>query len=101
MQSALLSEGAGSVCGALVLSHYSLAWLCFIHLCEFGTLPARLFDPLNSSPARVVSLEPFLLPWRSRSDLHTPPECLVTLFQGQTLSMFLLVRFSDDHFVLK
>ncbi|XP_072519449.1 zinc finger C3H1 domain-containing protein isoform X2 [Salminus brasiliensis] len=90
LQSALMSEGEGSVSGGLTLAHRSLAWLCYIHLCEFGTLPSRLFDPANSNPSRIVSLEPFLLPWRSERDLSTPPDHLVSLFQDA------LSRCEDD-----
>ncbi|KAI4891814.1 hypothetical protein NFI96_028339 [Prochilodus magdalenae] len=81
LQRALLSEGKDSVPGGLTLSHRSLAWLCYIHLCEFGALPSRLFDPANSNPSRIVSLEHFLLPWNSEHDLNTPPDHLVSLFQ--------------------
>ncbi|XP_036423872.1 zinc finger C3H1 domain-containing protein isoform X1 [Colossoma macropomum] len=81
LQSALLSEGEGNVSGGLTLSHVSLAWLCYIHLCEFGALPSHLFDPANSNPSRIVSLEHFLLPWSSKQDLNTHPDHLVSLFQ--------------------
>ncbi|KAF5892701.1 zinc finger C3H1 domain-containing protein, partial [Clarias magur] len=81
LQRALLPEGEGSVSGRLTLRHRCLAWLSYIHLCEFGTLPARLYDPANSNPSRIVSLEHFLFPWSSSEDVHTSPERLITLFQ--------------------
>ncbi|XP_058253115.1 zinc finger C3H1 domain-containing protein isoform X1 [Hemibagrus wyckioides] len=79
LQDALMSEGV--VSSRLTLPHRCVAWLCYIHLCEFGTLPAHLFDPANSNPSRIVSLEHFLFPWKLSEDVHTPPERLVTLFQ--------------------
>lgn len=85
VQDALVSEGV--VSSRLTLPHRCVAWLCYIHLCEFGTLPAHLFDPANSNPSRIVSLEHFLFPWKSREDVHTPPERLVTLFQGEPPSI--------------
>lgn len=83
-QDALISEGERVVSGRLTLRHRCLAWLCYIHLCEFGTLPAHLYDPANSNPSRIVSLEHFLFPWSSSEDVHTPPERLISLFQGET-----------------
>ncbi|KAG9272105.1 zinc finger C3H1 domain-containing protein isoform X1 [Astyanax mexicanus] len=90
MQSALLSDGADSVSGALTLSHRCLAWLCYIHLCEFGMLPSQLFDPANSNPSRIANLKPFVLPWSSKHDLNTSPDHLVSLFQDA------LARCKDD-----
>ncbi|XP_053538287.1 zinc finger C3H1 domain-containing protein isoform X2 [Ictalurus punctatus] len=81
LQDALISEGERVVSGRLTLRHRCLAWLCYIHLCEFGTLPAHLYDPANSNPSRIVSLEHFLFPWSSSEDVHTPPERLISLFQ--------------------
>lgn len=78
-----MSEGENSVSGRLILHHRCLAWLSYIHLCEFGTLPAHLYDPTNSNPSRIVSLEHFLFPWSSSEDVHTPPERLIKLFKGK------------------
>ncbi|MCJ8734512.1 hypothetical protein PDJAM_G00236510 [Pangasius djambal] len=78
---ALMSEGESAVSGRLTLRHRCLAWLCHIHLCEFGTLPEHLYDPANSNPSRIVSLEHFLFPWNSSEDVRTPPERLITQFQ--------------------
>ncbi|MCI4380410.1 hypothetical protein PGIGA_G00239920 [Pangasianodon gigas] len=81
LQGALVSEGESAVSGRLTLRHRCLAWLCYIHLCEFRTLPAHLYDPANSNPSRIVSLEHFLFPWNSSEDVRTPPERLITQFQ--------------------
>ncbi|XP_060740866.1 zinc finger C3H1 domain-containing protein [Tachysurus vachellii] len=81
LQEALMSEGEHVVSSRLSLPHRCVAWLCYIHLCEFGTLPAHLYDPANSNPSRIVSLEHFLFPWKSSEDVHTHPERLITLFQ--------------------
>ncbi|KAF7707780.1 zinc finger C3H1 domain-containing protein isoform X2 [Silurus meridionalis] len=81
LQGALMIEGECRVSGHLTLSHLCLAWLSYIHLCEFGMLPAHLYDPANSNPSHIVSLETFLFPWRTSEDIKTPPERLITLFQ--------------------
>ncbi|XP_066505019.1 zinc finger C3H1 domain-containing protein isoform X3 [Hoplias malabaricus] len=80
LQKALVSVEDRSVSGALTLSHRSVAWLCYIHLCEFGFLPSCLYDPTSSNPSRIVSLEPFLLPWSSENPPNTPPDHLIGLF---------------------
>ncbi|XP_060784522.1 zinc finger C3H1 domain-containing protein [Neoarius graeffei] len=85
LQEVLVSDGKGAMSGRLTLRHRCLAWLSYIHLCEFGTLPAHLYDPANSNLSRIVSLEHFLFPWKSSEDVHTPPECLITLFQDALL----------------
>ncbi|XP_026883389.2 zinc finger C3H1 domain-containing protein, partial [Electrophorus electricus] len=80
LQSALMADGERSVSACLTLAHRCVAWLCYIHLCEFGVLPSHLYDPTNSNPSRIVSLEPFLLPWSSTHQLDTPPDRLLSLF---------------------
>ncbi|XP_070577980.1 zinc finger C3H1 domain-containing protein-like [Ptychodera flava] len=57
-----------------------LAWLSFIYLTQFHTLPPSLYDPMNSNPAKIVSKEPFILPWTEDSDLK--PEVLLGHFQN-------------------
>ncbi|XP_062856293.1 zinc finger C3H1 domain-containing protein [Trichomycterus rosablanca] len=81
LQSALVSEGERGVLGHLTLTHRSLAWLCYIHLCEFKKLPSELSDPANSNPSRMVRVESFLLPWSTSENLHTPSDRLISLFQ--------------------
>ncbi|KAJ8373483.1 hypothetical protein SKAU_G00040630 [Synaphobranchus kaupii] len=65
----------------LAVADRSLAWLSYIHLLEFGRLPASLFDPAQSRPSRVVSTDSFLLPWCSAQDVRTEPDTLVALFR--------------------
>ncbi|KAM9816489.1 zinc finger C3H1 domain-containing protein-like isoform X4 [Syngnathus typhle] len=75
-----LTHSPVGVAGSLVAPHRALAWLAYIHLKEFGRLPATLYDPSESGPTRLVSAEGFLLPWRSTADITTPHEQLVGLF---------------------
>lgn len=81
-QNALKSANDRSVSEHLTASDRALLWLSYIHLTEFDRLPAALYDPAESNPSRLVSRESFLLPWRSRQDLSTPPDILIALFQG-------------------
>ncbi|XP_061434936.1 zinc finger C3H1 domain-containing protein-like [Lethenteron reissneri] len=47
----------------------------------FGELPSALADPACSLPGALVRKEPFVLPWRWRGDLKTPPAALLVLLQ--------------------
>ncbi|XP_061631136.1 zinc finger C3H1 domain-containing protein isoform X2 [Phyllopteryx taeniolatus] len=79
-QDALKRVGPHGVGKRLRAGHRALAWLAYIHLKEFGRLPAALYDPLESGPSGLVSADRFLLPWRSVRDVRTPHEELVGLF---------------------
>ncbi|KAG9342224.1 hypothetical protein JZ751_016726 [Albula glossodonta] len=82
LQSALKSSNEEkSIADHLTVGDRSLAWLSYIHLTEFGCLPASLFDPACSGPSRIVCTDSFPLPWRSAQDLRTDPDMLVALFQ--------------------
>ncbi|XP_023682687.2 zinc finger C3H1 domain-containing protein isoform X1 [Paramormyrops kingsleyae] len=82
LQDALKPPGkALSLAQRLSPADRSLAWLCYIHLSEFGSLPASLFDPAEASPSRVVCKEAPVLPWRSAQDLSLAPDVLVALFE--------------------
>ncbi|XP_006825061.1 zinc finger C3H1 domain-containing protein-like, partial [Saccoglossus kowalevskii] len=56
-----------------------LAWLSFIYLTQFHTLPPSLYDPVNNNPGKIVNKEPFILPWTESSELN--PEVLLSHFQ--------------------
>ncbi|XP_054865361.1 zinc finger C3H1 domain-containing protein isoform X2 [Amphiprion ocellaris] len=81
LQNALKSAQDRSVADLLLPADRVLLWLSFIHLTEFDRLPANLFDPAESGPSRLVSRDAFLLPWRTETDVSTPPDILVALFQ--------------------
>ncbi|XP_061697888.1 zinc finger C3H1 domain-containing protein isoform X2 [Syngnathoides biaculeatus] len=78
---ALKDAGHHGIAERLRPGHRALAWLAYIHLKEFGRLPAALYDPLESGPSGLVGADPFLLPWRSASDVRTPHEELIGLFE--------------------
>ncbi|XP_043090423.1 zinc finger C3H1 domain-containing protein isoform X4 [Puntigrus tetrazona] len=80
LQSALQPGSKSSVADHLNVEHRCLLWLSYIHLTEFKRLPSSLYDPANSSPSRIVSTEPFLIPWRAARDLHTHATSLISLF---------------------
>ncbi|MGH0136441.1 UNVERIFIED_CONTAM: hypothetical protein FKN15_049910 [Acipenser sinensis] len=82
LQNALKStDGERSLAEHLILSDRCLAWLAYIHLIEFNSLPGRLYDPSYASPARIVNKEPFLIPWQSLQDVKTDPDMLFALFE--------------------
>lgn len=81
-QNALKSSQERSVADHMTPADRALLWLSYIHLTEFDQLPASLFDPTESGPGRIVSKEPFLLPWRTSQDVSTPPDILIALFEG-------------------
>ncbi|KPP73583.1 zinc finger C3H1 domain-containing protein-like [Scleropages formosus] len=70
-----------SLAEKLSSSDCTLAWLSYIHLTEFGSLPASLYDPADSNPSHIVCKDPFLLPWSSPQAVKTPPDVLVALFE--------------------
>ncbi|XP_013882225.1 zinc finger C3H1 domain-containing protein [Austrofundulus limnaeus] len=81
LQTALKSTQDHSVADHLTASDRALLWLSYIHLTEFDRLPSSLYDPAESGPARLVSREPFMLPWRTAQDISTPPDILIALFK--------------------
>ncbi|CAI5668430.1 unnamed protein product [Oreochromis niloticus] len=81
LQNALKSPQDRSIADHLTAADRALLWLSYIHLTEFDRLPACLYDPAESGPSRVVSREPFLLPWRTPRDVRTPADILVAFFQ--------------------
>lgn len=84
-QNALKSPQDRSIADHLMAADRALLWLSYIHLTEFDRLPACLYDPAESGPSRVVSRDPFLLPWRTSRDISTPADILVALFQGRAM----------------
>ncbi|XP_005936966.2 zinc finger C3H1 domain-containing protein [Haplochromis burtoni] len=91
LQNALKSPQDRSIADHLMAADRALLWLSYIHLTEFDRLPACLYDPAESGPSRVVSREPFLLPWRTPQDISTPADILIALFQDGVRQC------SDDH----
>ncbi|CAL8358848.1 unnamed protein product [Lota lota] len=85
LQNSLKSASERCIAAHLTASDRALLWLSYIHLTEFDCLPSSLYDPATSGPGRLVSREPFQLPWRSAQDISTPPEILVALFQDAIL----------------
>ncbi|XP_030587231.1 zinc finger C3H1 domain-containing protein isoform X2 [Archocentrus centrarchus] len=85
LQSALKCPQDRSIAEHLTPADRALLWLSYIHLTEFDRLPASLYDPAESGPSRLVSREPFLLPWSTARDISTPTDILVALFQDAIL----------------
>uniref|UniRef100_A0A8C8D6E1 Putative zinc-finger domain-containing protein n=1 Tax=Oncorhynchus tshawytscha TaxID=74940 RepID=A0A8C8D6E1_ONCTS len=81
LQNALKSVTERCIADYLTISDRCLVWLSFIHLTEFDRLPASLYDPANSNPSRVVSIEAFALPWRTPLDVRTEPDTLIAVFE--------------------
>ncbi|XP_041110168.1 zinc finger C3H1 domain-containing protein-like isoform X2 [Polyodon spathula] len=82
LQNALKStDGERSLAEHLLLSDRCLAWLAYIHLIEFNSLPGTLYDPAHTNPGRIVNKEPFLIPWQSLQDVKTDPDMLFALFE--------------------
>ncbi|XP_059508466.1 zinc finger C3H1 domain-containing protein isoform X2 [Stegostoma tigrinum] len=75
------SDGNKSVAGYLKADDCGLAWLAYIHLIEFNTLPCRFFDPAVAVPSKLVMKEPFLIPWQTSKDIKTHPDTLLALFE--------------------
>ncbi|KAL2094014.1 hypothetical protein ACEWY4_011326 [Coilia grayii] len=81
LQKALKSDGEQSLAAHLSAADRALAWLCLLHVTEFGRLPGGLCDPSDSGPSRVVCARPAPFPWSAATPLRTPAEQLVGLFQ--------------------
>ncbi|XP_063053337.1 zinc finger C3H1 domain-containing protein isoform X2 [Engraulis encrasicolus] len=81
LQNALKGEGEQNLAAQLSSGDRALAWLCLLHVTEFGQLPSGLCDPADSGPSRVVCTKPDPFPWSSATTLRTPADQLVGLFQ--------------------
>ncbi|MFT7796706.1 zinc finger C3H1 domain-containing protein [Arapaima gigas] len=82
LQNALKSSSEEkSLTEQLSLNDRTLVWLSYIHLTEFGSLPASLYDPADSNPSHIVCKDPFLLPWSSPQTLKTPSDVVIELFE--------------------
>ncbi|XP_051886701.1 zinc finger C3H1 domain-containing protein-like isoform X2 [Pristis pectinata] len=75
------SDGNKSVAEYLNADECCLAWLAYIHLIEFNSLPSKFFDPAVANPSKLVTKEPFLIPWQSSKDIKTHPDTLLALFE--------------------
>ncbi|NXN91356.1 ZC3H1 protein, partial [Rhinopomastus cyanomelas] len=80
LQNALKSTSE-KISERLTVGDRCLAWLAYIHLTEFGTLPVQFYDPANVSPSRIMSKEPFLIPWQTVHDVKTDPDMLLAMFE--------------------
>ncbi|XP_077567095.1 zinc finger C3H1 domain-containing protein isoform X2 [Stigmatopora nigra] len=78
---ALTGERPAGVAERLGPELCALAWCAYIHLREFGHLPAPLVHPTESGPSRLPAAQRFLFPWRSPADVITPAGELMALFQ--------------------
>ncbi|XP_062913789.1 zinc finger C3H1 domain-containing protein [Mobula hypostoma] len=75
------SDGNKSVAEYLNADECCLAWLAYIHLIEFNSLPSKFFDPAVANSSKLVMKEPFLIPWQSSEDIKTHPDTLLALFE--------------------
>ncbi|XP_053572757.1 zinc finger C3H1 domain-containing protein isoform X2 [Bombina bombina] len=81
LQNALKSPTEKSIGDYLSPQDRCLAWLSYIHLMEFSSLPAQFYDPTNANPARIVNKEPFLLSWLDSQSITTDPAMLLAVFE--------------------
>uniref|UniRef100_A0A7M4EI30 Zinc finger C3H1-type containing n=1 Tax=Crocodylus porosus TaxID=8502 RepID=A0A7M4EI30_CROPO len=81
LQNALKSANETIIAQCLTLSDRCLAWLAYIHLIEFNILPVKFYDPANANPSRIMSKEPFLIPWQTVQDIKTNPDMLLAVFE--------------------
>ncbi|XP_040265864.1 zinc finger C3H1 domain-containing protein isoform X1 [Bufo bufo] len=86
LQNALKSPCEKSIADHLFPKDRCLAWLSYIHLMEFNSLPANFFDPTVSNPSRIVTKEPFLIPWQNPQSIMTDPVMLLALFEAAVFS---------------
>ncbi|KAM4677558.1 zinc finger C3H1 domain-containing protein isoform 2-T2 [Discoglossus pictus] len=82
LQNALKSPTEKSIGDHLTPQDRCLAWLSYIHLMEFNSLPAQFYDPVNGNPSRIVNKEPFLIPWLKVQSITTDPTMLLAVFEA-------------------
>ncbi|KAM4747046.1 zinc finger C3H1 domain-containing protein [Rhinophrynus dorsalis] len=82
LQNALKSPTERSIGDSLTPQDRCLAWLSYIHLMEFSSLPAKFYDPTNANPTRIVNKEPFLIPWLNSQSITTDPTMLLAVFEA-------------------
>ncbi|XP_078273463.1 zinc finger C3H1 domain-containing protein isoform X2 [Rhinoraja longicauda] len=75
------SDGNKSMAEHLNGNECCLAWLAYIHLIEFNSLPSKFFDPAIANSSKLVTKEPFLIPWQTSKDIKTHPDTLLALFE--------------------
>ncbi|KAG8439685.1 hypothetical protein GDO86_005747 [Hymenochirus boettgeri] len=85
-QNALKCPNKKSIADHLTPRDRCLAWLSYIHLMEFSTLPAKFYDPTNTNPSRIVNKEPFPIPWSNLQSIRTDPTMLLAVFDAALLS---------------
>ncbi|KAM3924389.1 zinc finger C3H1 domain-containing protein isoform 2-T2 [Leptodactylus fuscus] len=86
LQNALKSPCEKSIADHLTPKDRCLAWLSYIHLMEFSSLPANFYDPTVANPSRIVNKEPFLIPWLNPQSVTTDPVMLLALFEAAVFS---------------
>ncbi|KAG8577839.1 hypothetical protein GDO81_010313 [Engystomops pustulosus] len=86
LQNALKSPCEKSTADHLTPKDRCLAWLSYIHLMEFNSLPANFYDPTVANPSRIVNKEPFLIPWLNPQSVTTDPVMLLALFEAAVFS---------------
>ncbi|XP_068132779.1 zinc finger C3H1 domain-containing protein isoform X2 [Hyperolius riggenbachi] len=86
LQNALKSPCEKSVADLLTPQDRCLAWLSYIHLMEYNSLPANFYDPTISNPSRIVNKEPFLMQCLSTKNLKTDPAMLLALLEAAVCS---------------
>lgn len=69
-----------SVGDHLVSTDRCLAWLCYIHVLEFASLPSTLFNPASSGLGKLVCKDLFILPWKNGQPIRLPVGTLLKLF---------------------
>ncbi|KAM8973109.1 zinc finger C3H1 domain-containing protein isoform 2-T2 [Pelodytes ibericus] len=86
LQTALKSPNEKSIGDHLTPQDRCLAWLSYVHLLEFSSLPANFYDPANANPSRIVNKEPFLIPWVTSQSVTTEPDMLLAVFEAAVSS---------------
>ncbi|XP_069831355.1 zinc finger C3H1 domain-containing protein isoform X2 [Dendropsophus ebraccatus] len=86
LQNALKSPCEKSLADHLTPKDRCLAWLSYIHLTEFSSLPTHFYDPTVTNPSRIVNKEPFLIPWLNPQSVTTDPVMLLALFEAAVFS---------------
>ncbi|PIO38511.1 hypothetical protein AB205_0014830, partial [Aquarana catesbeiana] len=85
-QNALKSPCEKSIADHLTPQDRCLAWLSYIHLMEYNTLPANFYDPTIANPSRIVNKEPFIMHWLNSQSIKTDPTMLLALFEAAVFS---------------